>query len=145
MLWFSLQEQFRHWNITKRQDMKKEKDIKWTESWSGLDRIWIKPPREELVEFQHRVSAGLEWRNGVVGQLLTFQWTHFYSHTTPNCLLMMRALRQSGLGFTCLTALSSQQTSAAALANCFHSDRDFLKETRYSLSWQALGWFVRRL
>ncbi len=41
--------------------------------------------------------------------------------------------------------LSSHQTSAAALANCFHSDADFLRATRYSLSWQALEWFVKRL
>lgn len=37
------------------------------------------------------------------------------------------------------------QTSAAALANCFHSDTDFLRATRYSLSRQDLELFDKRL
>lgn len=138
-------EQFRQWNVTR--PYRKQRYKKWRKEKMdcGMNCFWIKPPRQECEEFQHRVSAGLGWRNKVGGQLLAFQWTHFYSHTTPNCLLMIKALRQRGLGFTSLTALSSQQTSAAAEDNCFHSDRDFLKATRYSLSWQALEWFVKRL
>lgn len=79
---------------TKTQDEQKGENIKSTENCSGSGV-------SNVLTREHRVSAGLGWKRknwGGRGRLLTFQWTHFYSHTIPNSLLMIRALRQSGLG-----------------------------------------------
>lgn len=76
----------------------------------------------------HRVSARLGWRRG---GLLTSQWTHFYSHTTPSSPTYDQSPEASRLEYTGLTVLRGHQTSAAALAKCFHSDTHFPRATRY--------------
>lgn len=91
-----------HYNDNKNAGCKEKKgyqmdgEVEWI--WTALDWDWA--------EFQHRATgSALGWGE----KLLTFQWTHFYSHTTPNSLLMMRALRQCELGYGGggLTALSA--------------------------------------